>query len=181
VIDKSLLHRMQRTVGAGEAFDGGDFLTLCHRDEGEAGQNAAAVDHDRAGAALTMVAAFLGTGEPDMFAQGIEQCGAAVEVEIVLLAVDGQRHVDPITRGQVGYFWRGFGLHAIKKCDGHGRLTVVPRNVRRLQPEPDLEPSGLGEFRTLFCLSWCGHDGRRLNGPRRSNAAWARLFLKIRI
>ena len=56
--------------------------------EREAGVGAAAVEQDRAGAALAVVAALLRAGQPEVLAQEVEQRGADVDVEAVLLAVD---------------------------------------------------------------------------------------------
>ena len=46
---------------------------------------------DRARAALAVVAALLRPGQPDVLAQQVEQRGADVDVELVLLAVDAER------------------------------------------------------------------------------------------
>ena len=59
--------------------------------EREAGVGAAAVEQDRAGAALAVVAALLRAGEAEVLAQEVEQRGARVDVEAVLLAVDAER------------------------------------------------------------------------------------------
>ena len=72
VIDEGLLQRMQRAV-FGKPFDGGDLGAVLHDGEREAGIDAPSVDQDRAGAALAVVAAFLGAGEVEMVAQRIEQ------------------------------------------------------------------------------------------------------------
>ena len=54
----------------------------------ETGDGAAAVDQDRAGTALPLVAALLGTGQIEPLAQRVEQGGAVVDGQRVLLAVD---------------------------------------------------------------------------------------------
>ena len=41
-----------------------------------------------AGAALAVVAAFLGAGQADVLAQGVEQRGAHVESELMTLTID---------------------------------------------------------------------------------------------
>jgi len=44
-----------------------------------------------AGATLAVIAAFLGAGEMQMFSQGIEQRGARIDFQRLLLAVDLER------------------------------------------------------------------------------------------
>src|SRR6185312_10422015 len=56
-----------------ERFDGIDALALDGRCERQAGERRFVVDQDRAGAAFAAVAAGLGAGEADLFAQVIEQ------------------------------------------------------------------------------------------------------------
>jgi hypothetical protein len=64
-----------------------------HDRQREAGINAPAVDDDRAGAALTVVAALLGAGEVEMLALCVEQGRSGIDVEIVSRAVNAQRHL----------------------------------------------------------------------------------------
>ena len=47
----------------------------------QAGQHAPSVDQHGAGAALAVVAAFLGAGQAEMLAQRVEQRGADIERE----------------------------------------------------------------------------------------------------
>src|SRR5262249_27801465 len=61
VVDEGLLHRMQLAVRAGEAFDRGDALSLRGSRKRQAGKHAAAIEQHRAGAALTVIAALLGS------------------------------------------------------------------------------------------------------------------------
>ena len=70
-------------VAVGETFDGGDLVAVVAEGEGEAGVDAAAVDQDRARAALAVVATLLCAGELEAFAQGVEQGGAGIDLEIV--------------------------------------------------------------------------------------------------
>ena len=55
------------------------LVALVHHGEGQAGIDAPAVHQHRAGAALAVVAALLGAGEAQVFAQGVEQRGARIE------------------------------------------------------------------------------------------------------
>jgi hypothetical protein len=60
-----------------------------------------------AGSALTVVAAFLGAGQDNVFAQAVEQRRPRVEAEVVLVSIDTQRH---------GYGALGAGLHLGSRC-----------------------------------------------------------------
>ena len=71
------LHRVQ-IAGLAEAFDRRDLVLFMHRGKRQAGVHAAAVDVDRARAALAMIAALLGAGQIRALAQGIEQRRARV-------------------------------------------------------------------------------------------------------
>ena len=80
-------------------------LALVHHRERQAGHDAAAVDQDRAGAALAEAAALLGPGQVQAVAQGVEQRGARVDGETMILAVDGQRHREGVLGVSRG-IWR---------------------------------------------------------------------------
>src|SRR5690606_35434552 len=74
VLAKRLLHRMQ-LVAFGEPLDGGDVLTFGLDRQHSAGLGRTAVYMHDAGAALTRVAADMGTGEPEILSQELhEQC-----------------------------------------------------------------------------------------------------------
>src|SRR6476660_6124492 len=60
MVDKCLLHRMKLSRGRGDAFYSGDLMTRSCSRQSQAGENAFAVDMDGAGAALPVIAAFLG-------------------------------------------------------------------------------------------------------------------------
>ena len=61
--------------------------------ERQAGIDPPAVDEDRAGAALAVVAALLGAGQAQVLAQRVEQRRARIDLQAVLLAIDRQRHL----------------------------------------------------------------------------------------
>jgi hypothetical protein len=61
-----------------------------HHGQAQAGIDAAAVDDHGAGAALALVAALLGAGQVQVFAQQVEQRGAGVDFLFEALAVDAQ-------------------------------------------------------------------------------------------
>lgn len=77
MVDQRLLHRMEAAVGRGEALDSPDLLALKLGQEQEAGVQRAGPGlvghHHRAGAAVALVAALLGAGEPAVLAQEVEQ------------------------------------------------------------------------------------------------------------
>ena len=87
VFDEGGLHGM-KPAGFAKAFDGGDLVAVVHGCESEAGVDAAAVDVNGASATLAMIAALLGSGQMEFFAQAVEQRRAWVEVYFVGLAVD---------------------------------------------------------------------------------------------
>ena len=62
MVDKGLLHRMQHAV-FGQAFDCRDLRAVLHDRERQAGIDPATIDQNRAGAALAVVATFLGPGQ----------------------------------------------------------------------------------------------------------------------
>ena len=79
--------------GLPNAFDRRDFVALVHHREREAAVHAPAVHMDGAGAALPVIAAFLGAGQMDPLAQRVEQRGARVEAaQRVVLAIDAEGH-----------------------------------------------------------------------------------------
>jgi hypothetical protein len=80
---------MQRP-GLSDAFDGGDFVTIVHHREGQAGIDPLAIDVHRAGAALAVVAAFLRAGQEKVFTQAVEERRARVDAQPMLDAIDAQ-------------------------------------------------------------------------------------------
>ncbi len=92
VLDEGRLHGVE-IVRRAQAFHGGDLVTLVHHRQGQAGVHPPAVHHHGAGAALAVVAAFLGAGELQLFAQGIEQGQPGVGGKTAGRAVDGKRHL----------------------------------------------------------------------------------------
>ena len=61
-----------------QPFDGHDLVALVHHRERQTGVDPPAVDQHRAGAALAVIAALLGAGQVQMFAQGVQQGGARI-------------------------------------------------------------------------------------------------------
>ena len=77
-----------------QAFDGGDRPALDLRGECQATENTLAIDMHGTGATLALIAALLRAGEPHMLAQGIKQCDARLDQELMPLAVDFKLHGD---------------------------------------------------------------------------------------
>ncbi len=67
---------------------GGDAVALVLHRDGQAGVDRHAVDQQRAGAALTMVAAFLGAGQLQAITQHVEQHRVGRHVQGMNLTVD---------------------------------------------------------------------------------------------
>ena len=89
IVAERRLHRMQ-LVALGDAFDGGDVGACGLRRQHRAGFHRAAVDMDHAGAALAGVAADMGAGQIEIFAQEMHQQRAVLDVDRDRLAVHCQ-------------------------------------------------------------------------------------------
>lgn len=59
---------MMKSVTVCESFDRGDLGSVGHGGKGEAGVDATAIDENRAGSALAVIATFLAAGEQEVFA-----------------------------------------------------------------------------------------------------------------
>src|SRR5205823_4295259 len=90
VLDERALERMQLAV-LGEPLDRDDVRAVVRDRECETGVRAPAVEQDRAGAALAVVAALLRSRQPEVLPQQVEQRDARVEHQRVLRAVDPNR------------------------------------------------------------------------------------------
>src|SRR5437016_756901 len=110
VVDEGLLHRMQRSIAGCEALDRADGAALRRRREHEAGDHPPPIEQNRAGAALAVVAALLGAGQPEVLAQRIEQCGARIERHAMLTAVDRECESNGIARISYARRLRGGGV-----------------------------------------------------------------------
>jgi hypothetical protein len=94
VFEKGFLHRMQGAVVTGNAFDRGYLTVLDLGRQGETGEHSLAIDMTGTGTALALIAAFFGTGQIEMFAQGIEKRHAGLDIEPMRLSVDVEIEVD---------------------------------------------------------------------------------------
>jgi hypothetical protein len=106
-IHEGLLHRV-RLLRAAEPFDRDDLAAVVHHRQGQAGIDALAVHQHGAGAALAAVAALLGAGQVQHFAQGVEQGDARFDREFVLGTVDTERE-----RLRRRIAWRRDGMRAL--------------------------------------------------------------------
>src|SRR5437870_5289363 len=77
-----------------QTLDGGDLVAVMHHRERQTAIDTLSVDDDRAGAALSLIAAFLRAGQRQMLAQCIEQRGARIKIDGVGPPVD--REIDAL-------------------------------------------------------------------------------------
>ena len=88
VIDESLLHRMQNPFIRSQTFDRGYAPITGTGCKGKTREYANTVKMNGARTALSMIAAFLRSGQADVFAQRIEQCSSGVNRHAPLGAVN---------------------------------------------------------------------------------------------
>ena len=89
LVPEGFLHGVQFAVGGGEAFDGEDLRAIGLDGEHAAALDGLAVDFDGAGAAEGGFAAHVRAGEPDDFAEVVDQQEARLHFVSVAVAVDG--------------------------------------------------------------------------------------------
>jgi len=102
MIDERLLHRVQRAVRLGEAFDCRDIFAFRACSQGEARQNAASVDQYRARAALSVIATLLAACKADVLAKRVKQRRADVERKAIVPLIDsgiGDERIAWVRRG----------------------------------------------------------------------------------
>jgi hypothetical protein len=110
-----------KVTGLVDTFDGGDLVVRVHDGEGEAGVDAATVNVDGACSALAVVAAFLGAGQGQVFAETVEEGGSGVESESVGLTVDLESYgYGALGEGFFRYGWCG-GCRNRGCCEYGGR------------------------------------------------------------
>ena len=102
LLEEGGLHGVERAVFVGQPLDGGDRAALDLCCQSQAGQHPLAVDMDGAGAALALVAAFLGAGQRKPVAQRIEQRHAGFDVERTVTTIDGEMDGEGGGAGLVG-------------------------------------------------------------------------------
>ena len=98
MLTEHFLHRVQGAIRGGESLDRDDGGSIGLQSELGAGFDRDAVDVDDAGAALAGVAADMGAGQSEFFAQQFDEQRAGLDLDCVLLAVNRQgdlRHCAP--------------------------------------------------------------------------------------
>src|SRR5205814_2248873 len=88
LLEERLLERME-VVTLGDALDRRDCGAFGFDAEHAAGVHEAAVDDDRAGSTVAVVAAFLGAGQSELVVEDFEHALAGFTEEVRLLVVDG--------------------------------------------------------------------------------------------
>ncbi len=151
LVDEGLLHRMQPPIGAREALDGRHWSAHRHG-EGHAGEHPMAIDVHSAGAALTVVAALLGSGHAEPAMQGVEQAGARIDGQLVALTVD--RKIDGDQRMDVGRF----DHRRFRRAAHHGR----PGRSAERQQAP-----ARGRKAIVVVMRWVPHHPLSENTPGR--------------
>ena len=117
MLAKRLLHRMQRRAVGGKALDGPDLVPVGHHRERGAGFDRLAVEMHDAGAALRGVAADMGTGQPQIFAQKLHQQGAGIDIGVDGIAVHDQ--------GNLGH--SALSSSAPPHCTAEQSIKIIPR------------------------------------------------------
>ena len=96
--DEGALHGVQ-DVATGQPFDGYQVGPVAHDGQGQAGIDALAIAQHRAGAALAMVAAFLGADQIQLLTQQVEQGDPRMYLQCSGLTIEGQ--TDGVLRSPV--------------------------------------------------------------------------------
>jgi hypothetical protein len=107
MVDEGLLYWMKRTVFR-QSFDGGDLRTVLHNSQCKARIDPPAIDQNRTGAALAVVATLLRSGQTKMDAQRIKERSPRSERQLVRHAVDVERDHH--------FGWRRKSLAALWGC-----------------------------------------------------------------
>ena len=131
---EAVLQRVQLTV-LRESFDRGDLGALGLHGEDRAGLGAAAVDEDRAGAALAGVAADVRAGQIQLLAQEVHEECARLDVRFAHLAVHVDRNL-------------GHGVprrpHSLHKNSVNSQLPLLDSALNRW-------PSSSWDWQARFC------------------------------
>jgi hypothetical protein len=85
-----------------QSLDGRDFIVLMHDGQRQAAVHSTAIDEDRAGATLPMVAPFLRTRQTQMFAAQIQDRRANIHVHVEFSVINGEVHAAsaPVLRSE---------------------------------------------------------------------------------
>ena len=88
--ERSLNHRIR------DPLDGGDFGTLRFDREDHAGLYRSSIQQNRAGTAVAVLAAGLGTGQTQVIPQNLQQCIRRTDLDLAVLPVHTQENGDCI-------------------------------------------------------------------------------------
>ena len=108
-----------------QAFDRDDMFAVMHHRERQTTIDATAFQQHGAGAALAVVAALFRAGGMQMIAQGIEQGGARIDLQIALHAVHMQRHRQCRNRRRARDGIRMFRMARIVGHGQNGRMGLI--------------------------------------------------------
>jgi len=89
LFEEGPLERM-KLVATGDALDRDEFRALGFDRENTAGVHKAAVENDAAGAAVAVVAAFLGADQSELVAEHFEQALTGLAEEFDIVAVEAE-------------------------------------------------------------------------------------------
>src|SRR5262245_12114963 len=161
---ESGLHGMQRALLC-QTFDGGDLVAVMHHRECQAAIDALSIDDDRAGAALSLVAALLRTGQREMLSQSIEQRGPRIEVQGIVPPVDREPYVLARQRSSLRRRLAHRGWRRERQSCGPGRLEKAAPGRHGSKLEKIVHNTAstcVGEPPDEATLTKCNHTARTL-------------------
>src|SRR5437016_3162557 len=131
-----------------QSFNSRDLFSVVHQREVEARKHPPAVHMHGAGAALSVIATFLGSGERHCFANAIKQSGPRIDAKLVVLAVNAQRNGDSAldvwpSTGRIGVALHG---SVFRKCWYVSRNQACCHTTSRGQKKI----ASAGTWRTRF-------------------------------
>ncbi|VTR70874.1 hypothetical protein DESC_870030 [Desulfosarcina cetonica] len=88
LFDEGLLDGVERLPGRRKTLHGENLLAVGFHGQGEAGTDALAVDHDRAGTAVTRTAAQLGSRQVQVFAKDLVEGPPWLDVKVIGVAIN---------------------------------------------------------------------------------------------
>jgi hypothetical protein len=94
--NESLLQWMKPAIGFGHSFDRGDIRTIQTDGKFQATIDTPAIDENRAGTALAVIAAFLRARKRQPVTQEVEQGSPGWNIQLEGLLVDGQMQVERV-------------------------------------------------------------------------------------
>ena len=149
VLAERLLHRMQRTVRLGEAFDRDDGAAVSLKRQRGAGLHRNSIKMDDAAAALRGVAADVGAGQPQVLTQKLHKQRAGIDIGSDGLAV--HRHGN------------GWHRHSSQNCPGlKGPFPIGNRTQAPKRTTKSDRFSPISEFGTRGSLNFLSPAGQAI-------------------